>query len=544
MHKFNLKAAEFSPFAPPVSMPESGRNEALAYIDDEDNRDAGDEHREYHDDSEYYDDGEYYDGEECQVYPEDDEQDGYHEDDAEGGIDPSGKQGAADIHGNPSDDDDDDDDDPTLMSLTLMEMIQTVFSDLDVDRIDAIVRDCNYDISQILDRLCVDTEDQKTSQLLAPLPTPAPASAPTPTPTPTPTPASATAGSRTICRHFLAGGCYRSDCWYSHDTRDVICKFWAKGFCSKGSGCEFVHGADLAGRLSNAVEHKSAASASIRPNPRPTSKPSVPINSLDEFPSLGGPNKSSSASGPAATSKHVRAIDLRTPSNFAGAVAKVPSVAPANALYGTQPLPSVAAKPIRAKFVASELTTSRAKAHQRHRASGGSRLDWRETGDTLAAQYDKFREEAKEVAVARNKLFQLATQAYVSGNRGAAKALSLQAHKLNEQMEALNWQAAEATFQHRNESDSAGEARCTIDLHGLHPSEAIHFLSQRLETLKREIARRGTHRTLQIITGTGHHSQGREKLRPLVKRFLVENQYRFYERGMGDGLGGILCIDL
>lgn len=31
---------------------------------------------------------------------------------------------------------------------------------------------------------------------------------------------------RQVCRHFLAGECYRKDCWYSHELEAKVCKFW------------------------------------------------------------------------------------------------------------------------------------------------------------------------------------------------------------------------------------------------------------------------------------------------------------------------------
>ncbi|KAJ1677075.1 hypothetical protein EV182_006928, partial [Spiromyces aspiralis] len=40
--------------------------------------------------------------------------------------------------------------------------------------------------------------------------------------------------SQRVCRHFMHGGCYRSDCWFSHDIRSMICRFWLIGDCMKG----------------------------------------------------------------------------------------------------------------------------------------------------------------------------------------------------------------------------------------------------------------------------------------------------------------------
>lgn len=45
-----------------------------------------------------------------------------------------------------------------------------------------------------------------------------------------------------VCRHVLHGGCYRSDCQFSHDVDGHSCLFWLRGRCGKGSTCHFLHG--------------------------------------------------------------------------------------------------------------------------------------------------------------------------------------------------------------------------------------------------------------------------------------------------------------
>ncbi|CAJ1957270.1 unnamed protein product [Cylindrotheca closterium] len=45
-----------------------------------------------------------------------------------------------------------------------------------------------------------------------------------------------------VCRHMLHGGCYRSDCQFSHDVEGHTCLFWLRGRCGKGSTCRFLHG--------------------------------------------------------------------------------------------------------------------------------------------------------------------------------------------------------------------------------------------------------------------------------------------------------------
>jgi len=45
-----------------------------------------------------------------------------------------------------------------------------------------------------------------------------------------------------VCRHTLNGGCYRSDCQFSHDVDGHTCSFWLRGRCGKGNCCRFMHG--------------------------------------------------------------------------------------------------------------------------------------------------------------------------------------------------------------------------------------------------------------------------------------------------------------
>ena len=48
-----------------------------------------------------------------------------------------------------------------------------------------------------------------------------------------------------VCRHLMNGGCYRSDCHYSHDIDGHTCLFWLRGRCNpnrKGEACRFMHG--------------------------------------------------------------------------------------------------------------------------------------------------------------------------------------------------------------------------------------------------------------------------------------------------------------
>jgi DNA-nicking Smr family endonuclease len=173
------------------------------------------------------------------------------------------------------------------------------------------------------------------------------------------------------------------------------------------------------------------------------------------------------------------------------------------------------------------------------------------TGGSLASLYDKARAEAAQAAIERNKFFQRATEAYISGNKKAAKTFSEEGRRLNKIVEEANMEAANYIFQARNSNrptigagvaSKGGGSEHLLDLHGLHPNEAAYYLNAALEDL-RKLHFRGM---LSVVTGTGHHSQGGQgaKLLPLVKQQLKAGGYSFREASLEDGKGGLFIVYL
>lgn len=80
-----------------------------------------------------------------------------------------------------------------------------------------------------------------------------------------------------------------------------------------------------------------------------------------------------------------------------------------------------------------------------------------------------------------------------------------------------------------------------VDLHGLHPEEAVEYLERVLLEHSR------SERPIYAITGTGHHSKnGKDKVGKAIRGFLNEWRYAFREYSVpGDrnNVGGILGID-
>jgi DNA-nicking Smr family endonuclease len=85
----------------------------------------------------------------------------------------------------------------------------------------------------------------------------------------------------------------------------------------------------------------------------------------------------------------------------------------------------------------------------------------------------------------------------------------------------------------------SAETPLVVDLHGLHPTEALQFLNIEL---RRCYAVGAT--TLTVITGTGHHAwSGTSSLLLAVKSELTSQRLQFMEVSK-DGRGGCLTIRL
>jgi hypothetical protein len=210
--------------------------------------------------------------------------------------------------------------------LSPEEMLQQVFSNIELKSIQSALETCNYNIENAMDLL-----------LNGSVPMEKP---------------------KQVCRHFMMGSCYRSDCWFSHDPDALICKFFLKGVCYKGDDCEFSHAKPKGMVMPFTLK---------RTNKVETVKERV-IPELDGFPALGNiPTK--------------QKLNFLTPSHSYNDILK---------------------KPVeQTKYQQYQLQQERAK-------KSIEKLDvgWVSTGDTLASSYFKFRSEAIDVALNRNRLFQ------------------------------------------------------------------------------------------------------------------------------------------
>lgn len=100
--------------------------------------------------------------------------------------------------------------------------------------------------------------------------------------------------------------------------------------------------------------------------------------------------------------------------------------------------------------------------------------------------------------------------------------------------------AARELYEERNKAGNGGN-EIYVDLHGLHPEEAVEYLERVLLDNSKES------RPVYAITGTGHHSKnGKDKVGKAIRNFLNEWRYAYREfsvPGDRNNMGGILGID-
>ncbi|KAL3668989.1 hypothetical protein V7S43_006277 [Phytophthora oleae] len=352
-----------------------------------------------------------------------------------------------------------------------------------------------------------------------------------------------------VCRHYLQGECRRADCMFLHDTDNITCRFWLRGTCLQAEHCVFAHDfCEYYAMDDNTLGRRDYDSEDeMDQNSAP-----LDIQAEDMFPSLQSATTGASAphpppppqgsDGPLLTEAPTNTYPLTDDSvadlsmNFARAVA-------------LQPMPTTAIASLGNGGVYG-IDSSRRKppslpVHRPlyHKAGSGEGLSskWVSTGQSVSAQYLDLREQAYEMACARNKCFMGATQAYRNGNKALAKGLSKQGHEYNAKMKNFHFLAASEIFESRNPPSQLYMDRM-MDLHGLHVAEAVEFLTQMLPKLADE----GVD-SIYLVTGSGHHSKGPDgnaRLLPAVERFLGNEGYQYTPVADGAGFVGMLLVDL
>ncbi|KAI1813263.1 hypothetical protein GGS20DRAFT_586683 [Poronia punctata] len=396
-----------------------------------------------------------------------------------------------------------------------------------------------------------------------------------------------------ICKFYLSTGqCLRADCRFSHDLSNHICKYWVMGNCLAGNTCIFSHDpTHLMSRLtvdgsstppqkpqSLQVQDLSAFPA-LRPgtpelNPyapsfnytgtaltpppglrpshsfggsegrtrsRPGSRPQTkdgsaapPIDDNDAFPSLSSASAKPSKKHHGKRGGHGHGHkENYTPSSLADIVKMSPSPSPSPG--PTRPDPKKVGRNGSATSIKSGENSAAAQAIPMPK-----QIPWLETGDKANKAYLKSRQDAIKHGGLRNKFLQSAAQAWNRNDARAAKALSLRGQSENDLMRKAHREAARELYESRNQGNGVN-TEIFVDLHGLHPEEAVEYLEKVLLDNSKES------RPVYAITGTGHHSKnGKDKVGKAVRTFLNDWRYAYREfsvPGDRNNMGGILGID-
>ncbi|KAF3913600.1 hypothetical protein ABW20_dc0110648 [Dactylellina cionopaga] len=177
-------------------------------------------------------------------------------------------------------------------------------------------------------------------------------------------------------------------------------------------------------------------------------------------------------------------------------------------------------------------------------------IPWLDTGNAMNKTYLKHRQTAIKHGQLRNKYLSAAAAAWARNDAKAAKSLSNKGQQEQAEMRKAHREAAAAIYEQRQKALRQSAAGGTngnvvvelfVDLHGLHPEEAVEYLERIL------LENQKSTQPIYAITGTGHHSKnGKDKVQRSVRTFLDEWKYVYREfsaQGDRGGMGGILGID-
>jgi DNA-nicking Smr family endonuclease len=398
-----------------------------------------------------------------------------------------------------------------------------------------------------------------------------------------------------VCRFWLSTGqCLRADCRFSHDLSNHICKYWVMGNCLAGDTCIFSHdpshfmnrlNVDESGtpplqnsqlgvqfqdynafpslqpvqdQWSNSYNSNSAfnnyqgssftpppgfkgmqgytsdgSSQRSRPNSRHQARDTnLALDDTEAFPSLGAvagkPGKKHHGKRGGHGHNHK---ENTTPSSLAEVVKMSPSPGPALLRQDVKKL---------GRNGSSTSIRNGENSVAAQAIPSPQHVPWLETGDRANKAYLKARQDAIKHGGLRNKFLQSAAQAWNRNDARAAKALSLRGQSENDAMRKAHREAARELYEERNKNSSSS-AELYVDLHGLHPEEAVEYLEKVLLENQKET------RPVYAITGTGHHSKnGKDKVGKAIRNFLNEWRYAYREfsvPGDRNNVGGILGID-
>ncbi|KAG2238049.1 hypothetical protein INT48_002616 [Thamnidium elegans] len=381
--------------------------------------------------------------------------------------------------------------------MSTLQMMQTIFSDLSDEQLMETLARHDYDVDRAIESLLT----KETTVEPAP-----------------------TVKKRQVCRHFLAGECYRKDCWFVHDLQE---KIWT---CLKGDSCEFSHKIDV----------QEVANKIIVPQPVVRKEPQHHQFTPGDYPQLSNQSCKPYHSTNVKQQPEEQVIEDEFPSLASASKIKKP---PQSLIKGGSSINFAAAakkKGSPKSNIQTKKAIRRTGYHNTQKLTQPVHIPWLDTGSALNSVYMKEREQAIEYGMLRNRFFSRATDYYLKGDGAKAKLYSMEAKKYNRLMQEMHTEASKRIFESRSQHEAF------IDLHGLHEDEAIEIIDQRLKDLKAKYSG-----VIYIVTGTGHHSganglsKKQSKLKPSVYNYLKKENYRFAETNIvGDSKGGVFAVDL
>ncbi|KAF2467562.1 smr domain-containing protein [Lindgomyces ingoldianus] len=412
------------------------------------------------------------------------------------------------------------------------------------------------------------------------------------------TPASQ-AKSNIVCKYFLSTGhCARADCRFSHDTSKTLCKYFMSGNCLAGDTCLFSHDPStlmarlgisdvstppLQATLPNFQMQDYEAFPSLQSTSSPQWTPQLsiaetasleqlygvttgathPPPGLSPFPTFTPANSSRPQSRPdsrhhsRAATPSVPAVDDNEAFPTLGSAAAAKSTKRHHGKRGghghgnkdqayladiVRMSPSPNQSQLRKGLRPTKsFSGSRENSVAASAILAPEHIPWLETGENANKAYLQARAEAFKHGSLRNKFLQSAAQAWNRSDSRAAKALSLRGQSENNLMREAHREAARHLYEERNKDNGPNARELYVDLHGLHPDEAVSYLEGIL------LKHSSSSRPVYAITGTGHHSKnGKDKVGKAIRGFLNEWRYAFREfsvPGDRNNVGGILGID-
>ncbi|KAH0012700.1 hypothetical protein KCU78_g9560, partial [Aureobasidium melanogenum] len=480
---------------------------------------------------------------------------------------------------------------PSMVEMSTYDMLRSVLRDEKSDEeLEHVLQLNGYDFSQTIMALAdpqalSTTEAQNRTYLVGK----------SMSPTSRPLTPSTQSKSGIVCKYWLSSGhCARADCRFSHDLSNHLCKYWLAGTCLAGESCIFSHDPSALMTRLTMDDHSTPPSQSIQPNfqlqdydsfpaLQPTNSnpydqsydPSVLSSPQSQPPTVSTLNPfamfvpSSNASvqssrpnsrhqsrtatpstlavnddeafptlGSAAASRSSRRHGKRGHGNTANKESPVPTPSSLADVVRMTPSPSPQIQSRRG-LRPGKSTGSRENSAAAMAIAAPEHIPWLETGESANKAYLKARAEAFRHGGLRNKFLQSAATAWNRNDARGAKALSLRGHNENLAMKEAHREAARCLYEERNKGNGIGELY--VDLHGLHPEEAVQYLTSCL------LDHSSSSKPVYAICGTGHHSKnGKDKVGKAVRQFLDEWRYAFREfsvPGDRNNVGGILGID-